>query len=274
MRPFKLLFTSKESGTYCLVDVEDYDMVAKYDWHVSGGYFTTWAEEENDDGDKVNVCLRLHKLLCPDDKMKGCKVDHVNGNKLDNRKENLRLVSNAANTQNQHGRRGFSKYKGVSYVPATKNWRAIIYHEKHKIMIGLFASEEAAAKAYDGVAEKLYGAGAYQNFGKDYDGVRRLNVQCENCKGFCNTAEIVLMNPRMLIAAASCDEFDGKSYGAPYEGLRWCPDCARMVKAASRLSTITRKRKTAWLQAREDFLRVQEQLLKRKQNGENADKVR
>lgn len=87
-------------------------------------------------------------------------VDHINLNKLDNRRCNLRLVNKTENNINRAGLKGStSKYKGVSRTSAG-NWRASI-KTRH---IGVYPCDWIAAKAYDEEALKLYGEHAYLNF--------------------------------------------------------------------------------------------------------------
>jgi hypothetical protein len=92
------------------------------------------------------------------------QVDHINGNTLDNRKENLRIC-----TQNQNGKNrllnknNVSGYKGVTYKKANKLWCAQIVVNYHKMYLGLFTTAEAAALAYNEAAKKYHGEFAKLN---------------------------------------------------------------------------------------------------------------
>lgn len=79
------------------------------------------------------------------------EIDHINGNKSDNRIENLRDVAKSVNLQNQfrpHKHNRFSKYMGVSWDRERNKWRASLTLGGKNIKIGRFATEEAAHKAY------------------------------------------------------------------------------------------------------------------------------
>lgn len=91
-------------------------------------------------------------------------IDHINGNKTDNRIENLRLATasdNASNCASAHN--STSPYLGVSFKTASKAWVAQIYKLGKKSHLGLFDSEIAAAKAYNEAATRLHGQFARLN---------------------------------------------------------------------------------------------------------------
>lgn len=103
----------KNTGNYALVDNDDYDLI-------SG--FSPWYE--NDSGYAVkkikihgkNVSLRMHRVIA--DPPKGLVVDHINGNRLDNRRSNLRCVSQAINAWNSVRHKPHTVYdlpEGISY---------------------------------------------------------------------------------------------------------------------------------------------------------------
>ena len=100
-------------------------------------------------------------------------VDHINGNGLDNRRENLRIATNSQNHGNRPKQRGnyWSVYKGV-YRDSKRlhlGWYACIGSGKtpngvNREYLGRYESEVDAAKAYDKRAKELFGEFAYLNF--------------------------------------------------------------------------------------------------------------
>jgi hypothetical protein len=104
--------------------------------------------------------LYLHRLIVG--ALPGETVDHINGNSLDNRKENLRLATSSQNAMNAHKRAGTkSKYKGVSFNQNL--WRSGIYLNGKRIDLGYFKNEIDAARAYDQKALELFGEFARPN---------------------------------------------------------------------------------------------------------------
>jgi len=99
---------------------------------------------------------KLHRVImdCPKDKV----VDHINHDKLDNRKANLRVCSVAENTRNMiKPKHNTSGYKGVSWHNQNKKWRASIGKNKKYYTIGLFSTPEEAHAAYCKAAEAIFG---------------------------------------------------------------------------------------------------------------------
>ena len=93
------------------------------------------------------------------------QVDHINGNRLDNRKENLRLATPQQNQMNRKSHRNStSKYKGVSWDKSRNKWRALIMIDNKYKHIGRYQDEREAALAYDKAARELFGEYAHLNF--------------------------------------------------------------------------------------------------------------
>lgn len=108
---------------------------------------------------------RLHRwILNPDAEF---VVDHINGDQLDNRRENLRIASMTENSRNRTRHKAYrSRFKGVTYddEKVEKKWRARISFEGKRIYLGHHLTEEEAAEAYDKAALELHKEFANLNF--------------------------------------------------------------------------------------------------------------
>lgn len=150
------------NGLIALVDNEDYERINKYKWTFhNGGYAIRHIE-----GTK-NSTIMMHREILHTKKNKN--LDHINQNKLDNRKENLRVATNSQNQANRKkwlvmGQPCSSKYRGVSWHKGAKKWRALTEHKGVHYNLGNYDSEEKAAKVYDLKVQELHGEFAKLNF--------------------------------------------------------------------------------------------------------------
>ena len=78
---------------------------------------------------------------------KGMETDHINGNGLDNRRRNLRIVSCRENHQNLHIVKT-SKYPGVSWYKRGRKWRVFFNRNKTRLYLGSYSDEETAGIIY------------------------------------------------------------------------------------------------------------------------------
>jgi hypothetical protein len=143
-----LLLSDKITRT--VIDDEDYKRVIDFSlsWSMmKGGVGTSRYLISN-----IRKTMLLHRLImnCHE---KGFYVDHINKDILDNRKENLRVCTNAENCQNRKIRStNTSGYKGVSFVKHINKWQARIYVNKVEINLGYFVNKNDAAIAYNNAA--------------------------------------------------------------------------------------------------------------------------
>lgn len=94
----------------------------------------------------------------------GMETDHVNGNRLDNRRENLRICSKFDNMRNRGKQaNNTAGYKGVFYSIRARRWRAQIRVKGKSIHLGLFDETVDAAKAYNIAALAYFGEFAHLN---------------------------------------------------------------------------------------------------------------
>lgn len=158
----KILLTQ---GKTAIIDNDDYKLVSKYKWHYADyldgrGYAKTYNR-----GNKPHL-LRMHRLILG--AKDGEKVDHINQNTLDNRRENLRFVTQSQNMMNMKPRRtNKSGYKGVCRISNElykhRPWLATTWKDCKQVHIGYFTTAKEAAKAYNKKVSELHGEYAYLN---------------------------------------------------------------------------------------------------------------
>ena len=135
-----------------LIDDEDFDKVSAYSWHASTHGYACAREKGRRQDPRKHVWM--HRLVAgtPDDMF----TDHINGDKLDNRRSNLRLCNKQQNAANSKLRSdNTSGYKGV--VRVYNGWRAEIWLNGRHHQIGVFSSVKQAAQAYKEAAQHHFG---------------------------------------------------------------------------------------------------------------------
>jgi hypothetical protein len=138
------------SDLVALVDDEDYEFLIQRNWTL------------HDRGYVQSNKTYLHRLV--NKTPKGMVTDHINGNKLDNRKENLRVCTRLQNQQNvRNSHRGSVKYRGVTISRSKKRYIARIKINKYHKHIGSFRTAEEAALAYNEFAYVYHGEFAVLN---------------------------------------------------------------------------------------------------------------
>lgn len=153
------------NGMYVKIDPEDYAEVSKRRWYAKRGPCAWYAVSCVRRGKRRHYLL-MHRFI-----MKpgwGMVIDHINHDGLDNRRANLRIVTQQQNTWNSRRglRQGKSIYKGVSWDRDNRKWAATMRIKGKCRRLGFFEDEIAAAKAYDAAAKKHRGEYALINFEK------------------------------------------------------------------------------------------------------------
>lgn len=135
-----------------LIDFGDYELFASHKWFVdTGGYVYRHRYINGEDHP-----VRLHREIMGEPK--GSQVDHKNGNRLDNRRLNLRLCQQLQNSWNSKKKsNNKSGFKGVYYEKARGKFRAKIRAGLRRIELGRFNTSEEAHQAYCVAAKKYHG---------------------------------------------------------------------------------------------------------------------
>ena len=137
-----------------IIDIDDFEKVKQYTWYENKYGYVETAKYQKGKHKRVF----LHRLIMGVNDVNWLDViiDHISRNKLDNRKSNLRIVSN---TQNQFNRGlrsdNESGITGVSFDKRDNVWKACINYMKKRICLGSYTTKDEAAKARRD-AEKIY----------------------------------------------------------------------------------------------------------------------
>lgn len=140
-------------GYEAIVDDAIFDEISKFKWHYNNGYAARTIREGG-----VASGVKMHRVIMGLGADDPRDVDHINGNTLDNRRENLRVCTHAENMRNQRpyqksksGLKGVYRYKG-------RTWTAQIQVAGKKKNLGYFDTPEQAHAAYINAAKSLHGA--------------------------------------------------------------------------------------------------------------------
>ena len=148
----------KPLGFSVMVDDEDYDHLNLRSWHYCHGYAVRSG------GRRGSKLVYMHKVVLGlGDCIQG---DHISGNKLDNRKCNLRPATHRQNHRNKPkmSTPTTSQYKGVSWVTSKGKWISQIRVDGELFNLGAYTEERWAAMAYDIAAKELCKEFASLNF--------------------------------------------------------------------------------------------------------------
>lgn len=153
------------TGEYTLISDEDFNKVNKWKW-----FFPQTISKDKyvkghiyyKNGKKKSV--RLHRWIL--DAPNNMVVDHIDGNVLNNQRNNLRICTRGQNALNKHKTTSntSSKYIGVSWNTHWKKWSARITYDDRYYSLGYYHDEKQAALVRDEAAKRLHGDFAKLNF--------------------------------------------------------------------------------------------------------------
>lgn len=138
-------------GKFAIVDDEDFEFLSQWNWYYLNGYAVRSFK-----GSKILMHRVINKT--PD----YLQTDHINRNRLDNRKINLRNATVSENQTNRLSLYNTTGYRGV-FRGKGGAWRVRIQVKGEKINIGSFKSIKEAAIAYNKKALEIYGDFAVLN---------------------------------------------------------------------------------------------------------------
>lgn len=139
---------SLTKGFVAIIDDDDFYLVSQYKWFITSTKGTNYAASDN--RRKGGKYIYMHRLILNADEI--YEVDHINHNGLDNRKENLRLVSHRENLMNRR-KKNKTGYSGV--VESNGRYLARIRINGEKIYLGMFDTAYNAHLAYLSKIESL-----------------------------------------------------------------------------------------------------------------------
>lgn len=148
-----------------IVDDVDFNLVCQFKWHVHWDGYHFYARRHTGRCDGKDPIITLHSFLV--NPPPGFKVDHKDGDGLNNQRGNLRICTHAQNMRNRKPPVSASLYKGLSWNKSYDRWRVRITVEGKCIFLGCFIDEKEAALAYDKAATQLHGEFARLNFSKE-----------------------------------------------------------------------------------------------------------
>lgn len=156
------------NGLTAIVDEDDFYWLDQWNWQgftdSDGNTYAFRSRRSQKNKDKgLTSRAYMHRIIMRTEDP-NIFIDHINGNRLDNRKANLRLCTATENTYNKRPKDNCSSiYKGVSFDKERQLWKASLRTNKTRIS-KRFKTEVDAAKWYDMQALKHHGEYAYLNF--------------------------------------------------------------------------------------------------------------
>jgi hypothetical protein len=155
-----MMIPIKNSDKVVIVDSDDYDRLSIYEWSMLDGYAVRKINNNN------GLIIRIHREIMGLEDGDILQVDHKNLNRLDNRKDNLRISNKSQNMSNRDKFKRddiTSKFKGVRVIKSKGYYQVRISKDHKTYTIGHFTNEIASANAYNHYAKIIHGEFAKLN---------------------------------------------------------------------------------------------------------------
>ena len=144
-------------GKFTLVDDEYYCFLNQFKWYYCHGYAVRKSR------DKPHKNIYMHKVILG--VPYGMEGDHIDRNRLNNCRSNLRVCTRSENIRNRSiQKNNKSGFVGVNLYKRINKWRACINVFGSQIHLGYFDDPVEAAKVRDAAAIKYHGEFAKTNF--------------------------------------------------------------------------------------------------------------
>jgi len=143
-------------GKVAIVDDSDFEYLNQFKWHVNKQGNTYYVIRYKRTSLKKRVYESMHRLIMKPDK--GFVIDHLDGNGLNNQRNNIRICTVSQNSMNRNKTvKNKSGFKGVIWWERNSTWKAEIRLNKKKIYLGYYENIIDAARAYNAAAQKYHG---------------------------------------------------------------------------------------------------------------------
>lgn len=145
-------------GEKYIFDKDDYELIKDYCWYINdNGYLVAHVINSN-------KRIRFHRLIMDCISNHGILIDHINHDRLDNRKNNLRMVSYHQNAMNMKRKESnTSGVTGVSWDKEKRKWCATITYNYKTIFLGYYSDFNEAVEAREQAEQKYFGEYSYTN---------------------------------------------------------------------------------------------------------------
>lgn len=139
-------------GKFALVDDDDFEWLSQWKWFSDARAITYAIRHQKMIKGVHGPNMRMHREIMK--AATGDQVDHIDGNGLNNQRDNLRIVSIRQNSQNRHGEKS-SLYPGVTWHKRRNVWQAAIYKNGKSVHLGCFSNQYDAFCAYKKASAEL-----------------------------------------------------------------------------------------------------------------------